>query len=71
MRGKPGGRWGQLSRIERTQLPANTADMAIRINRLAAGFVVLAQQSSKTDRWAPIGFAKSNMTFGATGLVMY
>jgi hypothetical protein len=43
MRGKPAGRWGQLSRIERTELSANTAGMAIRINRLAAGFVVLAQ----------------------------
>ena len=43
-RGRLGGRWGQLRRpIERTYLPADTCHMAIRINRLPAGFVVPAQ----------------------------
>jgi hypothetical protein len=39
---------GSVSRIERTYLVADTAGIAIKINRLPAGFVIPAQPVVKT-----------------------
>jgi hypothetical protein len=47
--------------VEGTYLAADTAGMAIRINRLPAAFVVPAQPVL-ASKPAPIGPAKSNMT---------